>query len=236
VEELKINGLQLTDLTALQFAQSLKQLNIEENRVSSLLPLGQLQNLKKIELMYNDLEESEIEAFEQKIENVTVYGRKLQRHNFNDTAFRRICESDKATLAQKKLLRAITREINKFKNKPLTSCEDLSLELVQKEDFNIIFSLANSEISDLSLFSGLPNLKALDLTYNQIENIDALLTLERLESVNLNYNKIAANNPVIELLLAKNVKVEWNHQFVDPKDSLFYQVYESGSDEEKHKD
>jgi Leucine-rich repeat (LRR) protein len=87
-----------------------------------------------------------------------------------------------------------------------TSCEEAWLRLSTIDSIDI----SHAEISDLSILSGMTNLKKISAYDNDITDLSPLITLERIEELYLVSNKISDIDPLLALRQLTVLRLDGN--------------------------
>ena len=190
----------INDLTGLQFATNLNQLELAFNQISDLLPIAGVSSLTKLVL------------FESLISDLTAL-RDLT--NLATLAVHLSQVSDLSPLAGLTKLESIILGGSKISNlKPLTNLKDLTRLDISGEISDISsvakltglnrLTLSHNVISDISPIAGLSGLNRLDLSVNNISDVSPLGGL-----TNLKWLSVAENNISNALPLARLTNLKW---------------------------
>ena len=181
----------ITDLTGLEYAANLTDLDLLFNQVSDLTPLAGLINIAWLDLGNNQIIDLLPLAGLTNIKTLTLWGNQID---------------NLAPLANLTDLELLDLDNNRISNlAPLASLTNLlSLEL------------GHNQISGLSSLAGLTHLSGLDLSYNQISDLSPLTVLTSLTRLYLLANPlntgaycrdiplIVAHNPAVDLAYDPN--------------------------------
>ena len=177
ITKLNLHGIQLFDLTGLEYCKNLIELTCRSSSVSDLTPLKNLVKLEKIFLDGN------------KISDISVLK--------NLVNLKELYIDEYLSLGNNKI-----SDISVLKNlvnlKKLYICNnDISDISALKDLVNLEWlSLGNNKISDISVLKNLINLESLNLDNNNISDISALKDLVNLKSLMLSDNNIIDISPI----------------------------------------
>ena len=187
---------QITDLTGLENASRLENVDLSYNRINDLSPLSGLTRLRTLNLNFNEIRDMR-----------PLSGlRRLEMLLLSNNEIREIWPP--TVLTQLKILNLNFNEIRAvWSLTVLTELERLELWGNQISDVSPLASLIQLEyldldenlISDVSPLSGLTQLKALALNYNHIRDISPLTVLTELERLELWGNQIIDVSPMSNL-------------------------------------
>ena len=184
----------ISDLTGLEFATGLIEIELRGNRISDVSPLEQLKNLTKLRLGTN-----------RKISDVSPL-KALKNLTFLDIDSNRI--SDVSPLEQLKNLTWLDLDDNEISDvsplKALKNLTYLDLDGNRISDVSPLKVLKNltfldiddNEISDMSPLSVLIKLTVLDLEGNKLSDVSALSALTNLTELDLHDNEISDVSPL----------------------------------------
>ena len=196
LQNIEFFGNQITELSSLANLRNLESLNLSDNAISDILPLKNLPNLRWLNLVRNQIVDLS------PLENL----RNLRWLN---------------------LTRNHIANLSSLKN--LTQLEELSLWSNQISDISPLAGLLNlkrldlfsNDIVDVSPLGSLHSLKHLHLNGNKISNIFALTSLHQLESLSLGSNEISDVSPLVSLHDLKSLELHHNQiSNVSPLSSL----------------
>lgn len=226
--------LRISDLTGLEYAVNLEELNLRMNLISDLAPLSGLRNLQDINLSQNQI--SDVSALSGMVDlrTLDLHGNPL---------------ADLSPLSGLRLLESLTLRWDLVADvSPLGSLTSLTS-----------LNLQDNRVSDLSALSSLSQLTSLQLSGNPIRDLSGLLGLRNLGSLDLlvvygleqeayctQLKTIAENNPYISLHYEPNptpmmgvsaskgvyrdrIRVTWDPVCNGPMYTSYYQVYRSAS-------
>ncbi len=172
--ELRAAGSDIIDLTGIEYAYDLEDLDLHSNDISDVSPLSGLTGLTSLNLRGNDIGDASPLAA---LINLTRL----------DLDWNRI--SDLAPLAGLVNLTALQVELNDISDlSPLAGLTNLTQ-----------MDLECNHISDISPLAGLTGLTALELDENQISDISALSGLTALTRLCLQSNQISDLSPLSSL-------------------------------------
>ena len=177
---MKNRGIQ--DLTGLQFATNLSQLDAANNQISDISALARLLNLRHLDITGNPI--SDISP----VKNLT---------NLTSLVFRNTLVSDMSSISSLTKLRflemynTLVSDLSPLRG--LTNLVDLHLSDVRASDLSPVAGLINLEhisfnhnnMIDLSPLAGLVNLKIVRTWGNRITDISPLARLKKLEHVDI---------------------------------------------------
>jgi len=178
----------ITDLSGLEYATNLEELNVWGNRVSDISPLAGLTKLKKLDLGSN-VYVSDISALASLTDLEDL---KLYMNDISDI-------SPLAGLTKLKTL-LLANNVNISDISALSSLNNL--EYLQ---------LGGNDISDISALSSLNNLEYLYLDYNDISDISVLPSLSKLECLYLDYKDISDISALAPLKNLTELFLSGNH-------------------------
>ena len=181
------NGLGIRDLTGLESATNLIELDLPYNTISDLSPLSGLTNLTNLNLRYNTISDLSPLSGLTNLTNLDLTEVKGSQVQGAD----RYSPLDLSPLSDLANLTNLDLPYNKISDlSPLSGLTNLTnLNLAS---IHVIWDESNPPPPlDLSPLSGLTNLTNLSLAYNNISDISALSGLINLINLDLRYNKIA---------------------------------------------
>ena len=197
LEVLKINGNPISDLSPLAGLRTLKELNISWTKLSNLSPLTELINLQHLEAWSEDNSVSDLSPLAN-LTNLT---------HLDMSGSRGITDiSPLARLTNLTYLRLYDNAVTDIS--PLTGLIHLEVLFVEANHtvLNLapltnlkrlrFLHLAHNKISDISVLSGLIALKMLYLHYNQIVDVSPLASLQNLKRLQLHHNNISDVSPL----------------------------------------
>ena len=183
----------IADLTGLEYAINLTELDLWDNQVSDLTPLGNLTNLTGLYLTYNQI--SDITP----LTNLTnLTGLRLDNNQISDiTALTNLTNLTELDLWDNQI-----SDITALTN--LTNLTRLGLSGNQISDITALTNLTNltelwlggNQISDITALTNLTNLTGLGLSGNQISDITALTNLTNLTGLGLWDNQVSDLTPL----------------------------------------
>lgn len=181
----------IKDLTGLEYAVNLKNLNLSGNNITSLEPLSNLTNLLTLYLSSNDI--SDISALGNIKSLKCLY---LDDNNIsNIDALSNLTNLTDLSLNSNKISDiSMLSNLNKLENLSLGSNNiDNISGLADLTNLKALY-LGDNKISDVSVLNKLTNLEYLDLSINNITNINTLSNLTNLTDLSLSTNKISDIN------------------------------------------
>lgn len=197
----------ITDLTGLEYATNLSELELHFNQVSDLSPLAGLTELQRLVLNNNQI--SDISALAG-LTNLTH----LDVHD-NDIG-------DISPLAGLTNLRTLVIRLNPISDLAplagLTSLQDLDAHMLEVSDVAPLAGLTDlqrlvlqfNRISDVSPLAGLTGLRELNLRYNRISDLWPLTGLVNLEDLSLRSNQISDIAPLTGMKGLRLLDLEGN--------------------------
>ena len=166
----------IKDLTGLEFATELTDIDLGENQITDLSPLRPLLNVNRLNISGNPLSDAALMPLAQSIQ--------LESLDISEAGI-----SDLSVLSG--LTNLVHLKLGHNEISDLTSLAGLTrLEMLE---------LDQNRIWDLSPLSGLVNLKMLELSDNYISDLFPLAELTNLEVLRLKGNKISDVSPLTEL-------------------------------------
>lgn len=185
---LYIYGINVTDYTALSTLTGLNKLSIYETNIEDLTPLSALDQLKHLEMPFND-NISDITPLTTlpNLEFLDVTSGNLKNLDGieNITTLVKIRVPDNKITELPKLSQLPALEYANFARNELKSISHL--ENAVKLNF---LDLSNNEIIDVSGLEGLVSLTKLKLQNNQIVDIDSISRLGSLRYLNVSHNRL----------------------------------------------
>ncbi|WP_045217042.1 leucine-rich repeat domain-containing protein [Desulfonatronovibrio magnus] len=234
---LNASQLDITDLTGLEYAVNLNQLYLNNNNVSNLSALAELESLTHLHLWNNNISDSSLSDLSKlesltflhlgsniSISDVSALGNLLNLQELH-LSFNNISNISALTnLASLHTLNLWGNNISDIS--ALSSLENL--HSIQLGDNNIVdisalaqlaslhsLYLRGNDIREISYLSNLENLNLLDLSANQISNISHLSGLNSLVYLNLENNNISDISPLSGLTELKDL-------FIDGVDEVIF--------------
>ena len=211
LEQLEINGNPISDLSPLAGLTALKELNISWTQLSDLSPLAGLVNLQRLDAWSKDNTVSDLSP----LANLT----KLKRLDMSGSE--EISDiSPLASLTDLTYLRLYDNGITDLS--PLSSLINLEKLFVEANQtvLNLapltnlkrlgFLHLANNKISDISALSELAALETLYLNSNAINNISPLASLSSLTELYLQYNSISDVSTLASLINLEKLDLSHN--------------------------
>ncbi len=209
LERLYANGMDISDLTGLEFAKNLTELYIGHNPLSDLSPLASLTKLRHIRL--HDTEVSDLSPLE--------FLRDLEELNVAQTRI-----SNLAPLAGLKNLQKLDTIHSGISDlSPLAGLTNLTRLLLydcKATDLSPLKGLTKlrwlgfphtNNITDFSALSGLTELRHLDLFHTEISDLFPLAKLINLETLILDWNRIVDVSPLASLHNLKTLYLHVNN-------------------------
>ena len=197
------------NLTGLEYATSLTELNLNGNSIDAISAVSDLTNLTKLSLSSNSI--SAISAVSGLTNLTQLYldnNKKISDisavSGLTNLQFLRLHKndiSDIPDLSKLTSLTSLTLDDN--------SISDIS-ELSKLTSLKISLSLNKNNISDISALKGLILLTSLDLTENKVSAISAVSGLTNLRTLNLAHNEIRDFSVVSNLTKLKNLDLSHN--------------------------
>ena len=204
-DALEADDAEISDLTGLDFATNLKELDLSHNRnITDISPLSGLTNLKELHLWDNNITNisplrslTDLRRLDLSVNNIT-----------NISAL--------SGLTNLKWLQLGDNRITNISALRLTNLTELSLDFNQIADVSPLsgltslrnLGLASNNISDISALSGLTNLWRLRLDGNNISDISPLRGLTNLRELNLASNNISDISPLRGLTNLRELDLE----------------------------
>ncbi len=240
----------ITDLTGLETATNLTDLNLMNNQISDVSPISGLTNL--INLVLSDNQISDVSPLSSLINLDRL---SLDENPISDiSAISSLTNLTFLSLVEDPLLSDISPistltnlETLNIRRNPLlsdisplstlTNLTELELDENQISDISPLSTLTKLErleidrnqISDLSPLSGLTNLTFLDLSDNLISDVSPLSGLSNLEMVELHVNRISDLSPLADIADETHVVAMYQDIYLDDitvttNDELIYYV------------
>ncbi|MDE0685957.1 MAG: leucine-rich repeat domain-containing protein, partial [Candidatus Poribacteria bacterium] len=212
-------GSSIKDLTGLEFAINLIELELGRNQISDVTPLKDLINLTRLSLGINRI--SDITPLKN-LTNLTHLSL-INNQISNVSPLKNLTK-----LVELDLLRNRVSDV--FPLKDLTALTHLSLRDNQISDVSALkdlpaltyLSLRDNQISDVSALKDLTNLKYLNIFNNRISDVTSLKNMTNLKHLDLDDNQISdvsalkdltnlihldiSDNPILDLTPLKDMK------------------------------
>ena len=198
----------IKDLSALSFMEKLTNLNLSSNALTNLSPLSALGNLTALDVSYNSLTSIAPLAACPKLTTLVATNNKLTEiPAFDDPTVLTnldVANNDLSgveSLAKYTSLSGLSLAYNQITNvSALSGLKNLSF-----------VNISHNQISTLPSWSKDCALVELDGSYNKITSVSALRGLAALNYVNLDHNKISNINPLAECRMLVRVSVFGNY-------------------------
>ena len=184
----------ISDLTGINHAINLTDLNLNRNSISDISPVAGLTNLTSLHLGGNSI--SDISAVEglTNLTDLTLFENSI----LDISAVAGLTNLTKLHLGDNLIWGISAVE-------GLTNLTELALQDNSISDISALMGLTNLEwlrlsdnsISDISALAGLTNLMGLFIDGNSISDISAVTNLTNLESLNLSYNPVFDLSPLV---------------------------------------
>ena len=196
LRSLTARSAQIVDLTGLEWATGLKDLDVSRNRIWDISPLAGLTRLEHLDLGLNDISDISPMAGLTGLERLYL--------DYNDI-------SDISALAGLTGLERLSLSDNNFSDiSPLARLTGLEWLYLNRNDISDVSPMArltglewlwlnHNDISDISPLAGLTGLEELGLALNDISDISPLARLTGLEWLRLSSNDISDISPLAGL-------------------------------------
>ncbi|CAL6024136.1 Putative_phosphoprotein phosphatase [Hexamita inflata] len=162
----------ISDISILKYLQNVTVLNLRQNKLKDISPLKNLPNVQKLKLGFNQLDNIQVLAFLTKLTYLELDGN------------------------------AIT-DCSSLVSLPLTWLDISSNKLTQIQRFSntlqVLF-LQRNKIANIDVLNNLINLVTLNISINEITNIDCLKACTKLQTCWLDRNKIVTCPNLAEIL------------------------------------
>lgn len=200
---------EIESLEGIEALENLRELNLEDNFVESVAPLGDSTKLEKLNLRNNEITSLEEIDFEDilflNIRNLSL------RHNVKrDSEGNGTRLSDISLLGQMTSLRKLELRDNHIEDlSPISNLRKLRELDIRENKFNTIEPLAT-----------LTQLEELNIRDNEVESLEPLRYLTRLTYLNIHSNtELDALEPIsdlinLETLIMRNVEIKDNGEFL----------------------
>ncbi|MDR1564047.1 MAG: cell wall-binding repeat-containing protein [Oscillospiraceae bacterium] len=175
----------ISDLTGLEYAVNLTDLNLSNHQITDLSPLTELNNLKVLSLNNNQIIDISSLAGLSNLEELWLNSNKI---------------TDVTPLTA----------LNRLKNLSLNGNQITSVSLVGLDNLERL-SLGYNSTTDIVTLAGLTNLRTLYIYGNNIADISALSGLSNLETLNLYSNSITDISPIAGLTNLRNLELTNNN-------------------------
>jgi hypothetical protein len=205
--ELRGREADIDDLTGLEYAHNLRELDLAYNKITDLSPLSGLSNLTYLDLNHNTVESlsalsglTGLEYLNMHVNELTDVSALSSLVNLRTLSIRHNRVSDLPPLSGLSDLEELDARGNKISDlSPLSGLDGLERLI-----------LAQNELSDISPLSGLTGLLSLNLEYNQISDISALSSLTHLRELTLLGNTVSDLSPLLALTSLRELNLERN--------------------------
>ena len=200
---LHASGIEIEDLTGLEYAHNLGRLSLSGNNISDLSPLAELKNLHVLDLHGNNISDLSPLAELKNLTHLLLNGNNI---------------SDLSPLAELKNLEGLYLHNNALSENnnnisdisPLAELTKLEALLLNGNNISDISPLAgltqlqklwlrNNNISDISPLAGLKNLRELLIQDNNISDLSPLAGLTQLQQLSILGNNISDISPLAGL-------------------------------------
>ncbi len=185
IEELCLDGNQISDLTPLRGLVNLKNLSMWSNRISDLTPLSTLVQLNSLNLGGNQLTDITVLSKLTNLKELYLWHNQLP---------------DLTPLSNLSNLKYLF-----LSNNQITDLTPLS-NLINLETLD----LSDNQISDLTPLSNLINLEYLNLGDNQISDLTPLSILINLTNLCVDRNQSTDLNPLVKLINLSKLDLRYN--------------------------
>lgn len=177
------------DLTGLEYAVNLKNIELPDQAIKDLTPIKDLKKLTRLNVGRNPITNHEILANIKTLEILDIGGTQIK---------------DLTPIKDLTNLKGLTLMENNI--------EDISLlkNLVNLTHLN----LDTNKISNIEVIKNFPNLEQLQLRKNQVEDITPLIGLSKLQKISLENNKIKDIKPLKNLVVLEELGLS-NNQISD---------------------
>ncbi len=204
---LKASSWGITDLTGLEYATNLVELELHFNQISGLSPLAGLTNLQTLVVNNNLVNDISALAGLTNLRYLDVHDNQI---------------GDISALAGLTNLHGLVIRLNPIGDLSplagLTGLEDLDAHMVEASDISPLAGLTDlqrlilqfNHIADLSPLSGLTELRELNLRYNAISDVTPLVGLFNLQQLNLCSNEIIDISPLADMKGLRQLNLEGN--------------------------
>jgi len=207
INELQLNNNDIVQLSPLSTLNNLKNLDISGNKISNVGPLSTLVNLETLDFSTNDIETVGAIANMTKLINLSMNNNKV----FDITPIKDLIKLETLSLLNNKIA-------NVQPLSGLSSLTKLDLQANLVGDISPLNSLTgllrldlNSNlVTDISLINNLVNLKFLVLNNNKISNISVIANFTQLEELYLKNNLISDITPLTDLDKIKILDLSFN--------------------------
>ena len=192
-----ISKLGVTNLTGLEYALELIEFSLLRENVESLEPLKNLNNLERLSLHYNVIENLPIQfSKDVNLNHVSIVNTPIEDASFL---------SHMTNVEHLTMTDASLEDISSVKN--LTNVTQLNVR--------------GNEIKDISALEGKDNLEILNLQSNEVSDVSSLTGLKKLYDLVLSFNPIYNLKPLETLPSLRVLVVHLDH---DVKHLIFDQV------------
>jgi len=165
----------ITDLTPLEPLENLETLRLEVNRIRDLGPLSKLRKLRSLQITHNQISDLRPLAYLDRLETLTLSNNQIA----DITPLRGLKNLRDLDLSQNRV--ADLRIFSEMNVTTLRLSDNGISDIAALRDMNqetrgfIALVLANNRIRDISPLAGLDKVTSLDLSNNQVTDIDAML-------------------------------------------------------------
>jgi hypothetical protein len=224
----------IADLTGVEYATNLTELDLTVNQISNISILSGLTNLTELHLGGNQISDisvlsgltnlERLDLWDNQISDISVLSGLTNLEGL-DLSYTNINISDISVLSGLTNLESLGLSGNQISDivvlSGMTNLEWLDLSDNQISDISTLSGLTNlrglylsgNQISDISVLSGFTNLEWLDLSVNHIKDISPLSGMTNLHVLNLTYNPLnsAAYTTYIPLIYANNPNIDFSY-------------------------
>ena len=205
---LSLSDSNISDLTGLEYCTGLTNLNLNGNQISGISALSRLYNVEVLDLSGNQI--SDLSAFGKLAINEEFEDSKLTSLDLSNNQI----SGSAGEISYFDHLTDIDLSGNQITSVGLVKLKNLtSLNLSD----NLLGSGESSTFHALSYLSRLTTLSDLDLSNNQIDNIDQLTTLTNLTKLKLEDNQLPPSAGAIIQNLEKIVAIVTHDSVPEPK-------------------
>jgi Leucine-rich repeat (LRR) protein len=166
----------------------LRKINISFNKITTLVGIDQLNQLRELLAYSNSIEDiSNLQSLN-KLEKVYLQHNKITSLSNTFQQMNKLQELrlDKNKISKIEYLKdcAALKKLN-LANNTLQGCEG-----IQGLQFLVELNLSNNNIKSILPLKGLPNLKEFDVSHNQLKSLDGIQYLMKLEILKADHNHI----------------------------------------------
>lgn len=226
LKKLQLQNNKIEDISPLEDLLELVEIDISGNEITNITALHNIKNISDLDLSNNQISNGEI------IKNLTALRYlKIAQNKLTEVSFLREKHTLEALDISNNPIHSFMNDISDLKNLTHLILDGISTVNDRKKSLpsNLVYlSMANCNLDHVEILTSLTALTDLNISYNQISDVDDLIVLEKLEQLNLRNNRIEKAS-----VLMINKRLKW----LDITDNLFYESIKKAifsGDSEEH--